>query len=59
MYRNISEMEFITKDARYYRWRKDRNDVYLAEGTQRCVDSLSIRIFYKIYEVNCNPDMDW
>jgi hypothetical protein len=40
-------------------YRHDRKDIYRACSTWDNPATMAAKIYYKIVEVNCNPDIDW
>ena len=59
MYKDISDRELLEKGRGGWFWRHDRTDIYRYSHEQRTMYGMGVRFFYKIEQVNCNPDFDW
>jgi len=59
MYKDVSQIELLEKGRGGWFWRHDRKDIYRYSHEERSFHTMDIRLFYKIEQVNCNPDFDW
>ncbi len=59
MIKQVSDREILSVEPRELRWRHDREDVYILCGERRTEYGMGRNLFYELYEIKCNPDIDF